>query len=86
VDDGAIDRCVEEIGSYLATTLGAGAGGIGPDEALLGDLLDSIALLTLATHLEETYGITVGAHEVEAENFGTLRALAGFVARKAARP
>jgi acyl carrier protein len=86
VDAGGVDSYVEEIGRYLVTILGSGNGGIGPDEALLGDFLDSIALLTLATHLEETYGITVGAHDVEAENFGTLRALAGFVARKAARP
>lgn len=76
------DRYTEELKSYLASTFGTSPGSIRDDEPLMGSFLDSIALLTLATHLEETYGITVGAHEVEAGNFGTLSALADFLVRK----
>lgn len=77
---------LDEIRGHLARSLGVDAGGLRSDEALLGGLLDSIGLLTLTAHLESAYGITIGAHEVDPENFGTLLALAGFVARKTAGP
>jgi acyl carrier protein len=77
------DRRLLDLREYLAGTFGASPGSLSEDEALMGGLLDSIALLTLITHLEDRYGIRIGAHEVGPENFGTLRALAEFVERKA---
>jgi acyl carrier protein len=77
-------RYREEIRAYLAAAHGGGPSGIGDDDPLLGDLLDSMGVLGLATHLEETYGISIGAHEMDPANFGTLRAIAAFVAKKAA--
>ncbi len=49
-----------------------------------GDLLDSIGMLELSVHLEETYGIAIAAEEVTPGDFGTVESLAGFVQRKAA--
>lgn len=73
---------VQELRRYLEETFGGGTSEIAEDQPLLGDLLDSIGVLTLATHLEERYGIAIGAHEMDPANFGTLRDLAAFVARK----
>ncbi len=82
MDPAGSDRYLEEIRSYLAGDLRVAPQSLADDEPLLGALLDSIALLTLATHLEERYGIAIGAGEVDPDNFGTLGALARFVARK----
>jgi len=75
---------LSQIRGYLSENFGSTSPEIAEDEPLLGDLLDSIGVLKLATHLEETYGITIGAHEMDPQNFGTLRALTDFVARKTA--
>lgn len=58
------------------------SGEITDDQPLLGEILDSIGILTLATHLEDTYRIDIGAHEMDPSNFGTLRTLSDFVMRK----
>lgn len=71
-----------EIRSFVSDAFGAGGSPLGDDQPLLGEVLDSIGVLTLATHLEDTYGISIGAHEMDPANFGTLRSLAAFVARK----
>lgn len=75
--------CLDEIRLFIQESFGAEARDISEDERLLGDVLDSIGVLTLANHLEDTYGITIGPHEMDPANFGTLRALADFVTRKA---
>lgn len=80
----SIDGYLDEIRGYLSESFGSPSTEISDEEPLLGDLLDSMGVLKLATHLEETYGITIGAHEMDPQNFGTLRALAEFVARKTA--
>ena len=72
-----------EIRRYLADTSGRPLQEILDSEPLLDGLLDSIGLLSLAAHLEERYGIAIGAGEVDPGNFGTLTALSAFVARKA---
>jgi len=78
------DYFLAEIRRYFTESLRGGPADIGDDEPLLGDLLDSIGILTLANHLEEKYGIAIGAGEMDAANFGTLRSLAEFLTRKAA--
>ena len=75
---------VERIRQFLAETFGPEAGEIAEDERLLGEILDSVGVLNLANFLEETYGITIGAHEMDPANFGTLASLSQFVARKLA--
>lgn len=63
---------------------GAKAGAVRDQTMLLGgDLLDSIGMMELVVHLEETYGVTVAAGEVTPADFGTVEAVARFIARKA---
>jgi len=64
------------------------------NQPLLTALLDSFALMSLVTFVEDRYGVDVDVPDVTAENFGTVRDLAEFVragrsrsvAREAARP
>jgi len=73
-----------EIRQYFKGSLVGGAFDLDDDDPLLGGFLDSIGVLTLATHLESRYGISVRGHEVDPANFGTLRALASYIQRKTA--
>lgn len=75
---------VERIREYLAETFGPDAGEMAADEKLLGEVLDSIGVLNLANFLEDAYGITIGAHEMDPANFGTLESVSEFVERKIA--
>jgi len=45
-------------------------------------VLDSLATLKLVTFLEEEYGISLEAHEVDAEHLNTLPAIAALVFSK----
>ncbi|HZF16067.1 MAG TPA: acyl carrier protein [Steroidobacteraceae bacterium] len=56
------------------------------DSALLGALpeLDSMAVVTLITALEERFGITVADDEISADTFATLGSLTSFVESKLA--
>lgn len=51
---------------------------------LLGSLaeLDSMAVVTVVTSIEELYGVTVEDDEISADTFETLGTLAAFVASK----
>lgn len=54
-----------------------------PDEPLVtGRVLDSMSTLELVGRLEDRYGITIAAHEVDVENFDSLEKMAAFVAAK----
>lgn len=57
--------------------------GLGVEDPLLESrILDSTGILELATFIAGTYGITVGDEELLPENFGSIRAVAGFIERK----
>ncbi len=53
---------------------------------LLGEVpeFDSMAVVTLVTHLEEQFGIMVDDEEISAETFESVGSLADFVDRKLA--
>jgi acyl carrier protein len=69
-----------------ALHLGVRADSLTADSPLLGALpeLDSMAVVTLITSLEECYGFLVEDDEVSAETFATLGSLARFVSDKLA--
>jgi acyl carrier protein len=75
--------------SVLAQTLGLGprARQLKADTPLLGALpeLDSMAVATVLTAIEERFGFTIEDDDVSAESFETFGALARFVAEKRAR-
>ena len=76
---------IDEIRRWLADSLGGLESEVGDEDPLLGEILDSMGVLTLAGHLEVAYGISIAAHEMDPANFGTLKALSDFVARKIER-
>ena len=79
-----IDTVRQVLGDTLQ--LGARAQRLMPETALLGSMpeLDSMAVVTVLTALEEAFGIYVADDEVSAETFETVGSLARFVDRKLA--
>jgi acyl carrier protein len=77
---------LEQVRTLLDRALGLGgrAERFDADTPLLGSLpeLDSMAVVTLITAIEEHYGVVVDDDEVEAETFETLGSLTDFVDRK----
>lgn len=67
-----------------ALQLGERSAALQRDTALLGNLpeLDSMAVVTVITALEEQYGFIVDDDEISAETFATLGSLAEFVQNK----
>ncbi|MGF1607825.1 MAG: acyl carrier protein [Kiloniellales bacterium] len=51
-------------------------------ELISSGILDSLATLKLVAFLEETYGINVQPHELDADNLNTIAHIADFVASK----
>jgi acyl carrier protein len=76
----------EEVRRILAEALQLGerAAGWPTSTRLLGSLpeLDSMAVVTVITALEEHYGFTVDDDEISADTFETLGTLAEFVDKK----
>jgi len=56
----------------------------GPDAALLGAIpeFDSMAVVSLLTHLEERFGFTIDDDEVDGSTFATMGSLTNFVRGK----
>jgi acyl carrier protein len=77
---------LEQVKSILSSTLGLGALHLDADTALLGNLpeLDSMAVISLITAIEQHFGIDVDDDEISARHFTTVGSLASFVALKLA--
>lgn len=77
---------IEEVTAIVNSSMQLGNRAIAADPsiALLGSLpeLDSMAVVTLITSLEESFDIVVEDDEISAETFETLGSLAAFVAEK----
>ncbi|MEM9293632.1 MAG: phosphopantetheine-binding protein [Acidobacteriota bacterium] len=54
------------------------------DDLLSGEVLDSVAVLRLATCVEEEFNITVGPADFVVENFQNLEILAQYIQRSMA--
>ena len=67
-------------------SLGGRSAGFDRQTPLLGAVpeLDSMAVVTLITSLEERFGITVDDDDIDGETFATVGALADFVTAKLA--
>ena len=77
---------LDEIKNILIDVLPLGAGGkdLNADSALLGSIpeLDSMAVVTVVTIIEEHYGIEFEDDDFTAESFSTLGALCAVVEHK----
>jgi D-alanine--poly(phosphoribitol) ligase subunit 2 len=51
-------------------------------QLISGGILDSIATLKLIMHLEESFGITVEAHEADKEHLDTINRITDLVVAK----
>lgn len=60
---------------------------LGADTALLGSIpeLDSMAVVSILTTLEEQFGLVVDDDEVDGRTFASVGSLAGFVRAKLAQ-
>lgn len=78
---------LEQIRALLSNTLGLGAMRLEEETALLGNIpeLDSMAVISLITAIEQHFGINVDDDEISARHFATLGSLASFVELKLAR-
>ena len=67
-----------------ALSLGDRANSLTAESALLGQIpeLDSMAVVTILTALEDAYGFTVEDDEISAETFATLGDLVAYVEEK----
>ena len=65
-------------------SLGGRSSAFGPDTALLGAIpeLDSMAVVTLITSLEEQLGIVVDDDDIDGATFATVGSLTEFVEAK----
>jgi len=85
---GDLDLLINDVKRVLGTTLqiGARADAMTESTPLLGAIpeLDSMAVVSLITALEEQFGIAVDDDEIGAEAFETVGSLAAFVERKLA--
>lgn len=65
-------------------SLGGRAQAFDADTPLMGAIpeLDSMAVVTLITTLEERFGLTVDDDEISGDTFASVGSLAEFVARK----
>jgi acyl carrier protein len=75
----------EELRQYILTEFlpGEKASNLLDDTPLrTGGVLDSVANLTLVTHVEEHYHIEVEAHEAGVENFDTINRIAALIQSK----
>ena len=77
---------LEEVKNIVADvlSLGAARNTMDADSGLLGSIpeLDSMAVVSLITALEEHFGISVEDDEISASTFETLGSLARFVQSK----
>lgn len=77
---------LSDVKSLLSRTLqlGSRADTLTADSPLLGALpeLDSMAVVSLLTALEEHFGFSIDDDEISAETFATLGSLAEFAAAK----
>ena len=77
---------IEGVKRVLRDTLqlGARADAFDAGTALLGSLpeLDSMAVVSVITAIEESFGVTIEDDEISAANFQTIGSLSDFVQRK----
>jgi len=72
-----------DIKTFVITQFLAGnASKLRADGSLLGDVIDSMGVITLVSYLQEHFGITVEDDEVLPTNLDTINNLVAFVSKK----
>ncbi|HTG00854.1 MAG TPA: phosphopantetheine-binding protein [Nitrospirota bacterium] len=76
---------LQDLEKYLLTEIAADSGkrSLGADEDLLEQgIIDSMGILKLVAHIEQTHGIKVLDEDVIPDNFQNLNTIAGFIEQK----
>lgn len=72
-----------EVRDFIANELARDVQAVSADESLLdAGVIDSLGMLALIAFIEKQYGIAVTEDEMMPENFDSLHAIAGFIARR----
>ena len=79
------DDITTQVRAYIVAEFlpGESPEAISPDTRLVSDgILDSLASLKLVSWLEQRYGVSIAAHEVDVEHLDTLGTIADLVLSK----
>lgn len=82
-----VEKYSEEIRAFIVSNFMFGQSGasLSDDQSLLETgVIDSTGMLELVSFIEDTYGITVGDHELVPANLDSLSNVSRLVARKLA--
>jgi acyl carrier protein len=72
-----------EVRDYIAKELAADLYAVTDHESLLeAGVIDSVGVLSLVSFIEQRYCIAVTEDEMMPENFDSIKAIAGFIARR----
>ena len=72
-----------EVRDFIAKELARELDAVRDDESLLeAGVIDSLGVLSLVSFIERRYGIAVTEDEMMPENFDSIEAIAGFIARR----
>jgi acyl carrier protein len=73
----------EQVRNFITRELARDCGAVQDHESLLDSgVLDSIGVLSLVSFIEQRYRIAVNEDEMMPENFDSIEAIAGFIARR----
>jgi len=76
-------RIERELREFIAKELARDVGEVKDDESLLeAGVIDSLGVLSLVSFIERRYRIAVTEDEMMPENFDSIGAIAGFIARR----
>jgi acyl carrier protein len=73
------DQTVASLRSYVNKTLLLGQEIADDEELLVSGLLDSLAVMSLVTFIEETFNVTVPFTDVVVENFESVQAIGQYI-------
>ena len=80
------DAVVAEVVGFLRTKLRIDTGGVGRDTPLVSTgLVDSVALVRLASFLEQRFGLRIPDRDVTVEHFDTLALILAYLYRRQGR-
>jgi acyl carrier protein len=73
----------DDVREFITTELARDCGTVQNHESLLeAGVIDSLGVLSLVSFIEQRYRIAVTEDEMMPENFDSIEAIAGFIARR----
>jgi acyl carrier protein len=76
------ERLARYITEELLGQSGSAAGGIAPDEDLLGGRIDSLGIMSIVFFIEQELGIRIPPEDVTIEHFRTIETIDAYLSRR----